>query len=174
MWLARHGLTTAPPGVAIGWSDHPLGEEGLGQARAAAALLAPEPVVAVYSSDLRRCGATAEVIAEPHGLPVRTDPRLRELDFGAWDGRALADLWAEEPAAAAAWERDIMATPPSFGESLSQLWERVAAFWAEIEPAASVIVAHRGSLAALRALATGVGFAESFAAGWEPGAVVRI
>jgi broad specificity phosphatase PhoE len=172
VWLVRHGATTAPANVTIGSSDPPLSLEGRDQAKALAVQLAHRRPVRIFASDARRAVATAEAIAAVHGLRVQVDRRLRELDFGDWEGRRLAELWEEEAEAAAAWERDLRASPPSFGERVDQLEGRLRDFWAECEPRARdevVIVAHRGSLAVLRALISGITLETSFAAGMPVG-----
>ena len=46
----------------------------------------PEPPTAVLSSPFVRAADTARRAAAPLGLPVRFDERLRERDFGAFDG----------------------------------------------------------------------------------------
>lgn len=43
------------------------------------------PVDAVYSSDLTRTCITAGAIYKPKGLPLQTDPRLREISVGVWE-----------------------------------------------------------------------------------------
>lgn len=175
LWLIRHGATTAPPEVATGSSDPPLNVDGLAQARAAAADLARRPLTAVYASDRRRATATAEVIAKIHGLPVVTDIRLRELDFGAWEGRPLADLWRLEPAAARAWEQDLARTPPTFGEDLAQLKARVTAFWEHLignTRGEVAIVGHRGSLSVLWSVAAREQLETVFARSWEAGKTI--
>ncbi|OLD50175.1 MAG: hypothetical protein AUI42_04600 [Actinobacteria bacterium 13_1_40CM_2_65_8] len=107
-------------------------------------------------------------MAEQHGLVVEPSVALREIDFGAWEGRSLSDLWREEPAAAKAWTDDIRLTPQSFGESLDDLQRRVAGFWALLLPLPDlgeiVVVAHGGSLAALTAVITGEPIPDTFAA----------
>lgn len=157
LWLVRHGEPDWPGG-ALGWSDPPLTAAGEAQARAAAALLAGRPLAGVYSSDLRRARVLADLVAVPHQLTVTVDARLRELDFGPWEGRRLADLWREHPDAARSWEADLRRTPPQFGESVADVERRVGEFAARLwcDGLGEVaVVAHRGSLAALQALLTG-------------------
>lgn len=48
------------------------------------------PLGAVYSSPLSRALGTAAVIAEPHGLPVRTHDGLSEIRVGEWEGLTVA------------------------------------------------------------------------------------
>jgi broad specificity phosphatase PhoE len=172
IWLVRHGEPEWPGG-ALGWSDPPLGPAGEAQARAAARRLAGRPVAAVHASDLRRARRTAELVAAPRGLPVLVSADLRELDFGPWEGRRLADLWTERPEAARAWEADLRRTPADFGESVADLERRVRRFAAALPsgPGDVVVVAHRGSLAVLQALLTGRELSEVWAAGFEWGEV---
>jgi broad specificity phosphatase PhoE len=149
------------------------------QAYQVAALLQDRPLVRVVSSDRRRALDTAPIVAAPHGLPVEPDAALRELDFGAWEGRSLSDLWLEEPEAAKAWEADIRVTPPSFGESLVALERRVRGFWDSLPPLAGdhgelAIVAHAGSLAVLRSVITRETVADSFATRLELGDAVAL
>src|SRR5436305_15084177 len=107
--LARHGETVSNvEGRWQGQTDSPLTERGLAQARELARALANESLAAIYSSDLGRAYQTAAVVAEPHNLPVTTEPRLRELDVGRWTGRLGAEiretdfelmaLWRDRPA----------------------------------------------------------------------------
>ena len=156
VWLVRHGASTAAPGLAIGVSDPPLSDAGQAQAQSLAGALAARPLVRVISSDLKRALETATIIASRHGLLVESCAALREIDFGRWEGRDLSDLWSDDSAAALAWEQDVRLTPPAFGENVSDLEHRVAAFWKQISPLPATgeiaIVGHGGSLAALRAL----------------------
>jgi broad specificity phosphatase PhoE len=59
-----------------------------------------------------RLGGTAEPIQD-----------LRDCDFGAWTGKALVDIAAEDPTGLDAWLRDPHATPHG-GESLTELITR--------------------------------------------------
>ena len=171
VWLVRHGVSAAPEGVAVGSSDPPLSEEGRKQATILAEQLAGAPLSRVFSSDLARALQTARPIAARHRLPVESVPALREIDFGAWEGRALSALWAEERAAAQAWEADITHTPASFSESFAQLERRVLDWWRALQhPTGDIaVVAHRGSLAVLSAAITGRSIEAAFADRLQPG-----
>ncbi|HEV2140687.1 MAG TPA: histidine phosphatase family protein [Candidatus Dormibacteraeota bacterium] len=174
VWLIRHAASTAPAGIAPGVGDPGLSELGVTQARGLASRLSTAPLRAVWSSDSLRAMQTAEHIAAPHRLPVLSARALREIDFGAWAGRDLSELWLDDPAAARAWELDLRRTPGSFGESVDDLQRRVRAFWSAafaLAVAGDVaFVAHRGSLAALRSIITGSSFADCFALAMEVGA----
>ena len=69
-------------------------KRGLEQARRLAGRLARERIAAVYSSDLGRALRTAELVAEPHRLPVIPHPGLREVHTGHWTGLDRAEVAA--------------------------------------------------------------------------------
>jgi broad specificity phosphatase PhoE len=91
--LVRHGETDwNREGRWQGWADPPLNDTGRAQARALAEQLRGVPFDAAYSSDLRRAHETAVIVAEPHGVPVVADARLREIDVGSWSGLTRSEL----------------------------------------------------------------------------------
>src|SRR5207247_5573475 len=90
--LARHGETLFNvEGRWQGQSDSPLTERGLAQARELGRALSAEAIAAVYSSDLGRAMQTAHEVATLHGLTVRPEVRLREIDTGGFTHKN----WAE-------------------------------------------------------------------------------
>jgi broad specificity phosphatase PhoE len=96
--LARHGETEWNRiGRWQGWADPPLNDTGRAQARRLAGQLQKVPFDAVYSSDLRRAHETAVIVAEPHRVPVVTEPGLREIDIGAWSGLTTQEIEEQFP-----------------------------------------------------------------------------
>src|SRR6185437_7371482 len=96
--VARHGETDWNREQRWqGWADPPLNETGRAQARQLAEELRGVPFDAVYSSDLRRAHETALIVAEPHGVPVIADERLREVDVGSWSGLLHAEVEERYP-----------------------------------------------------------------------------
>jgi probable phosphoglycerate mutase len=162
--LARHGETDwNRDGRWQGQTDTPLNERGREQARALAADVAGLPIAAVYSSDLARAGETAEIVAERLGVPVRTDPRLRELHLGGWEGLTTPEIEERYPNEIATW-RDDGSTAGGGRESYAQMGERVVAALTEIaaaHPADTVLVVlHGGPIRGLLAYAAGITYRE--------------
>jgi probable phosphoglycerate mutase len=160
LWLVRHGETDWNRlGIVQGHQDAPeLTARGRRQADRAASLLAPEPVQAIFSSDLRRARATAASIAHRVGRTVIIDDRLRERSFGIAEGSPVASI----ASAVTGLEDDRVvdsSVHPVGGESLEDVFRRCHAFvgWlASSEPTGDVvIVAHGGSLRLLAAALTG-------------------
>ncbi|MEU9198828.1 histidine phosphatase family protein [Streptomyces sp. NPDC048332] len=104
--LWRHGQTAWNLERRFqGSTDIDLTEEGVGQARRAARLLASLKPDAIVASDLRRAAATAAELAAITGHAVAHDPGLRETYAGAWQGlthEEIVGLYGEQYAA---WKR---------------------------------------------------------------------
>ena len=94
--LVRHGETEWNAQRRYqGHSDVPLSALGRRQAARAAERLAALKIDAVYTSDLGRALETAEIIAEQRGLEVCAEPRLRELNFGVFEGLTFDEAQAQ-------------------------------------------------------------------------------
>jgi probable phosphoglycerate mutase len=144
LWLVRHGQTTAnAAGLLSGWLDVPLTELGEAQARHAAGLLAGQTFDGVWSSDLRRAVATARIA---WGEPV-TDPRLRELSFGEFEGRHWDEFGDDRAAALLEFKRF---RAPS-GEDLEALRGRVHGFVSGLVPGRHLLFTHGGVIRLLTA-----------------------
>jgi probable phosphoglycerate mutase len=94
------------------------------QTRRAAQRLVCEPVRALYSSDLARAFQTATIIGQTLGLTVITSPRLRERQYGAWEGLSSAEIQARYPEQFDAWRARSPDFAPPQGETRSQLLTR--------------------------------------------------
>src|SRR5215472_8448026 len=77
--LVRHGEVANPEGVLYGrMPGYHLSEEGVLQAKAAAAFLAGRDVALLLTSPLERALETAAPLAAQFGLEARVDERLLE------------------------------------------------------------------------------------------------
>lgn len=125
IYVVRHGHCDRA-GTLLGQCDAGLTPQGITQAETLAGQLSG--VERIVASDLRRAVQTAERIAARAGVAVELDARLREISYGAWDGRPWQD--GVEPA-----------------ESLEAFEARVAEAWQEIcagTARVTVVVAHQG------------------------------
>ena len=94
--LVRHGMTDATgPRLAGRAPGVHLNDTGRDQAAHLAERLEGLTPSALVSSPLERCQETARALAERLGVPITTDERFIECDYGSWTGRALTDLAAE-------------------------------------------------------------------------------
>jgi len=158
--LVRHGETDwNRDGRWQGHSDTPLNDAGRAQARQLAAELADVDVI--YSSDLARARETAEILAEPNGLEVQLDPRLRERSFGAWEGMTAAEIeveFADEHARWMAGEAPGAADAEPFADFGARVEEFVEDVLADHAGETVLIVGHGGSIRVIHALAQGLDY----------------
>lgn len=125
--LLRHGEVAGRPHVFRGADDAPLSERGRAQVLAAAAGLGH--LAGVATSPRLRCRAVAEEIAAARGLELAVLADLAELDFGAWEGRSVAEVAEAWPEAHAAFCRFDDAAAAPGGERLGDFRRRVLAAW---------------------------------------------
>jgi broad specificity phosphatase PhoE len=127
----------------------PLSEEGRSQARRLAGRLQGERFDVIYASDLVRAFETASIVAEPHHLDVRKDPRLREFDFGQWEGLTWDEIVATRPHLREHALTAASLYAPDGGETFAMVCERLRPFFNELRASAvghAAIVMHAGPL----------------------------
>lgn len=111
--------------------------------------------LALQASPLQRCEQLASILRGLRpDLTYGTDPRLAEMDFGAWEGLP----WDAVPVAELdAWTRDFAAFRPGGGESVRGFMARVAAAWDEAAQSGQerAWITHAGVIRAATLLAAG-------------------
>jgi alpha-ribazole phosphatase len=126
---------------------------------AAAGLLATyrgEPPRHIWSSPASRCRLVAERLAATLNVPLRVEEALRELHFGAWEGRQWTAIKAEERTTFEAWMNDWQRVPPPGGERPIDIEARVRA-WLDGFTSSGVdwLIAHSGVVRALSVIVEG-------------------
>jgi 2,3-bisphosphoglycerate-dependent phosphoglycerate mutase len=105
LFLFRHGETDwNREGRLQGHTDTPLNATGLAQAQALVERLRPHRLDAVVSSDLTRAWTTGQIVAVGLGIPLLSEPGLREAHIGEAEGL----FWPE--------------VKSRFGEALTERW----------------------------------------------------
>lgn len=175
--LVRHGETADNiAGVYSGLSEVPLTPDGAAAVRELARMLAADARLAtarILSSPVRRAAETARLLENLLGICGAVDPRLAELDFGAWtglDGERISHEFAED------WQiwRDRPAIAvPTGGESLASMFDRIRAVSAQLEPP-TIVVGHETGLRLMLCALLNVGLERYRDWQIEPGAAVLI
>jgi alpha-ribazole phosphatase len=155
LWLARHAKPLIDPGICYGRQD--IAADATATTECAQALAGVLPAGAhVTHSPLQRCAQLAQALRELRpDLTYQTDPRLQEMDFGAWEGRAWQDI---APAEMQAWT-DAFAghAVGGNGETTSQVMTRVAAAFDELQGRSDTLwITHAGVIRAAELIARGV------------------
>lgn len=152
-------------GIATGWLPGRLSARGRSLARELGARYRDADLAAVFSSDLARAVETAELAFAGSDPVPRTDPRLRECDYGALNG-APADRLAPRSR--------YIATPYPNGESYRDVVERVRAFLADLTPFAGgrvLLIGHSATRWSLEHVLRGTPLEDLVDApfAWQPG-----
>ena len=149
--LVRHAEPTEHAhGRCYGSLDVGLAAAGREHAAQLAEELAAVPYDAVYASPRTRARETAGPLAAARGLSVVVADDLREIDFGAFEGRTYEEIELSEPDIFAAWMTTPTAVRFPGGESYGDLRVRASRALDEIRAAhdAAVVVTHGGVIRA--------------------------
>ena len=128
--LLRHGETDSTDSFC-GSTDSVLTQAGRSQmwSRVRETQM---PWRVIVTSPLQRCADFAHELAAHCAIPVVSDERLEEIDFGLWEGVKIAELMnAHAQALTAFWTDPVRFTPPQ-AESVTDFQQRVLDAWADI------------------------------------------
>src|ERR1035437_9237507 len=128
--LTRHGITPAGDIMLGGQLDVRLAPEGRVQAQELGDRLAGGRIDRIISSPLLRALETAQAIAA--GRPIEVDERLRELDYGRWEGLSYAEIESQDPLLRARWEADPADTRSPGGECGNDVAARASSFLVDL------------------------------------------
>ena len=140
LYLIRH-LPTAGNRARkyIGWTDEPIDTADL-DLEAYRKVQMPESGI-VYGSDLLRAKESAKLLFP--GSVYRADARLRECNFGVFEGKTYADLEMDKDYRA--WLDNMLVHAPRGGESVADVERRVLDALLEL-PNGAVVVTHGGPI----------------------------
>jgi alpha-ribazole phosphatase len=155
LWLARHATPLVDAGICYGRQDVAADAAATAECAQALAKQLPAGTRVSYSS-LQRCAqlALALHVLRPD-LVCTSDPRLQEMDFGAWEGRSWSDI---APTELQAWTDDFAEyAVGGSGESTRQVMERIASAFDELQCQSDTLwITHAGVIRAVELIARGV------------------
>ena len=96
--LLRHGESESNvKDVKAGQTDgYPLTQKGIEQSKKIAKILKKEKIDIIISSPIQRAKQTAGIVNDVLGIEYIEDDRIREYDFGAWNGHNSEELFCDE------------------------------------------------------------------------------
>jgi broad specificity phosphatase PhoE len=166
LWFETHSTSIDNErGIASGHLDVPLSGKGRLQAAELGLRYAERLPAIVYTSDLNRAYATAEIAFAASEVPMIQDRRLRECDYGAWSGCSVRQLdpvratFVDHPFPGGESFRDVVLRVEDFLNSLRRDRDPV------------LLVAHRAPWYALEHLLRRKDLTELVTSGWnwQPG-----
>jgi alpha-ribazole phosphatase len=152
IFLIRHGDTIDEETKKVykGSIDIPLSDKGRQRIAKASEFLSRFKIDFIYTSALSRCIESGTIIAEKHGLQVKTSPALNELHFGLWEGLSFDEIRERYPRELDLWLGDLESHTPPQGEPIRDAQKRGVIKFNEIvgthREKNVAIVAHAGIL----------------------------
>jgi broad specificity phosphatase PhoE len=130
--LTRHGSTPrSDPEQHLGQRiDLELSAAGRAAAEALGRRLDGVELARVISSPLRRARETAQLVVP--GAALELDDRLKEMDYGRWEGLTYEEILVRDGDARRIWEADPASLACPDGESGSDVARRVRSWLEEL------------------------------------------
>jgi alpha-ribazole phosphatase len=149
LYLLRHG-EIATPGMLAGKTDVALSQHGLRQLWETSQQL---PTISYcISSPLQRCQLFATEYSLKNNISLQLDDKLKEMNFGDWDGETYKKLWEikstkQQSSLGDFWQNPWQHTTPN-GETMVDFVQRVDTWWqqwlANSAEGNTLVVAHGG------------------------------
>lgn len=157
-----HSITTDnEKGIATGWLQSELSEEGIRRVKQLPSLIYDDSFEVVYPSDLHRAIQSAEIaFGQTH--KIITDKRLREANFGDLDGT---------PKSFKKNMKQHIEVPYPNGESYKDVEARIRDFLEEKKASGAehiAIVGHEATQLALEVICSGKTWEQTIDEDWRP------
>lgn len=150
IYLVRHGHTeVADEGIVAGFNDVHLSAQGKSSLTALSKSIEKLQFDTHYSSDLIRTKQSMELLTQ---APYVCDERLKELNFGDWEGMSWNEVHKQQPEILNTWSSDWVNNHPPNGETFSALAARCKSWLMEQSLEDNKVIlatAHGGSIRAL-------------------------
>lgn len=141
--FVRHGKTEInEKGRYGGFIDTPLSLSGIEEVKTTAKFIQGKDFESIYISPLKRALQTAEIL----GVNGKSDQRIKEMNFGIFEGLNYQEILKKYPKEAQKWAKDYINYRIPCGESLKDVYERVSDFLLDISKNEGIvlIVTHEG------------------------------
>lgn len=91
IYLVRHGELDWEDNIkkCIGITDTDLSEEGIKKAESAGMFLKDKNISKIYTSNLKRCKKSAEIVSSILNIPYKIENELVEINMGIWENKSF-------------------------------------------------------------------------------------
>ena len=133
----------------------------------------------LFTSDLRRTQQSAQVFAAAFAIEPLSDPRLREADFGRWNGRHWNEIMQNDTENHRHWFDNWVIQEAPDGESFADVLRRTGAWLASLLASTGnddcvLAIAHAGSIRAVLCHALGLPAGRAIGIGIDHSHVSRL
>lgn len=156
IFIARHGETdwNIEPARCQGWSDVPLNDCGVVQARELANNAKSKNIDLIVCSHLSRARQTASIIAKILNVEFIIDEGLAEAKKGLWEETTFESIAEQYPEIWDHWQNSPATAPIPGGETINEVFERVTGSICRLVQNENeknlLLISHGGPISALR------------------------
>ena len=111
--------------IICGSKDVPLTPHGIIQMEALGERLSSVNIDLIYSSDLQRTRIGAGIVAKNHNAPLFQIPKIRELNFGVWEGLSFQEIERQFPGETKKRFSDLLNYQIPEGETILDFAKRI-------------------------------------------------
>lgn len=159
IYMIRHGETDQNvKGCYYGFTEAELTEAGRKQAEKLGSFFQEKHWDHIVVSPLKRAWDTALFVAPCQKEIFLGEERLKEQNFGVFEGKTYSQLCQEYPQELKAWNSDFSHYRIPEGESFSEVRDRVESWVKELSSLEGemLVVAHKGTLGHMLAALLGL------------------
>ncbi|HEX8551880.1 MAG TPA: histidine phosphatase family protein [Abditibacteriaceae bacterium] len=152
LFFLRHGQTEFSRANAFCGSglDPELTTDGAAMAAGFADTFRTQSWQAIYCSPLRRAQQTAQPLSEALSLPLQVRDGLKEIGYGRWEGKSVADVSRDFHDDHLRWTADPAWNAPTDGETAIAIAQRalhvVEEIRANYEDGNVLVVSHKATI----------------------------
>lgn len=148
LYLVRHTRVEVAPGICYGQSDVPLADSFKTESESILAKLSEIQFEDIFCSPLSRCVELGHLFTPE----VKRDDRLKELNFGEWEGLAWDTVFESDTGKK--WFTNYLKESCPKGESYQDMLRRVKSFIADLPDTDGniLIITHAGVIRAFSVL----------------------
>lgn len=151
--LVRHAQTNAGEDIFVGNCDADLTLDGIEKTIELGRTLQDYNIDAIYTSPLGRSEKTAKILNGFLMVEFNVDDRIREIDYGIWDGVSRNEIRKKYSKEYQNWEENYETIVPKNGEPPQKVLARLLDFLEDVvakykseEDVSIVVVSHKTAI----------------------------
>lgn len=179
VYFIHPGHAADADGLCVGQSDRTLSERGTREVHDLLANWTGPTPARLATSDSHIAAETAALAQARWDRAAEVDARLRDLDFGEWEGKRWSDIEHDDKGAVDRWMTSWVTVAPPGGETFTELAIRAGTWWDDTVRTLTpgdilAVVAHAGSTRALLCQLLAIPLERAFMFRLDPGRVTGV
>lgn len=180
IYLVRHGELYWEDNIkkCIGITDINLNEKGIKQAESVGRFLKDKNISKIYTSNLKRCKKSAEIVSTILNVPYYIENELVEINMGIWENKSFEYIKEKYTKEYEDRGKNISTFRIKHGETFQECYERSKRILKKISEANYndniVIICHSGVIKSMMCFIANMPIDEIISIGLDYGHIIHI